>query len=306
MPAKSNAPPKAYALLVYEENYKLEDIINTLNPFKIPYVISPLHIPKDRKPHYHIILDNTAVTMPDSVISTICAILNTPNYSYQTVRNIRSAELYLRHETADSAHKQQFTKNELVTCGNGYELHKATYQGSRDEKSELICNIADKLVEVCSSVANLTLKDLWDMVKDSSFYENIETDLPFKKCVSIALNEIRVHYRFYLQFSEITNTAYEKAQNTLDKQECADVKHTLLKYIQDTIENFDDSTLGIILYDIYDNNRNYRQSIKDCGGFNGSARSVLLRFANVDCNNGISHLQAIIDTLNKHNPATTL
>lgn len=290
-------------LLVYQEHFTLNGLISTLNEFKAPYVISPLHTPSERKAHYHIILDNTETDFNDNFLRCICSILKTPNTSYIEIKSIRSAELYLKHETADSANKQQFKFSDPLTFGFGYQLHQNTYVGKREEVQHLVTYISDKLVLYCRSVANVTFMDLWDLVKKPDFFEECDTFIPFKSCVSKALNEVKLHFRFYQSVNEQASKMISDQLNALDQFECNEVSNSLTDYLLDTLVNLSDQQANKLIYDLYSNNKKFRDRIKACGGLH-TPKPTLQTFIKklVD----VSEKQLVVDYIEKFGVGTNL
>lgn len=267
MPKSKPKTTRYYSLLVYSEHFSLDALIDKLNTYSIPYVISPLHSPVERKPHYHVILDNTESALPTLFIRSIATALCCPNCSYQDVRNIISAEKYLRHETADSAHKQQFSKDENLTFGLGYELHKNTYVGDREMTSLLVAYITDNLSTMCISGEISDLPSLLDVVKKPEFYADFDEPVSYKTARCKGINEVKTHFRFYLSLTENAQKSIALKENALDVAEIAEINGSLLKFCTDVLQNdIDDNTARVILQKIYYNNRKFRSLIKENGG----------------------------------------
>lgn len=290
-------------VLAYPEHFTLETLLSTLNGFKMPYVVSPLHSPEGRKPHYHIIFDNSETEYNADLLHTFCHILKTPNNDFRVVKNIRQCELYLLHQTADSANKQQFTKEEICSFGLGYELHKATYQGSRDEVTQLLTYISTNLVEHCRSMSGVKLLDLWDLVSKPDFYTGFDLPIPIKTCISKGLNEVRVHFRFYQSCCQETDDLVNTIEKASDMADDKEVKDTLTQYVLDTVKNIPDNMMSRLLFDFYGNNKKLRGTIKECGGLSNPRETlnVFLRGSR-----DISTIQALVHIVDKYSFGTSL
>lgn len=289
--------------IVYQEHYTLDGLCTILDQFRAPYVVSPLHTPEGRKAHYHVIIDNSETAFNSAFLRTMAVLLHSPNNSWQDVRNVRRAEMYLRHETADSCNKQQFKGDEVCTFGNGYKLHENTYVGKREEVSSLVTYISDRLVLYCRSTANISFMELWDMVKKPEFYDGFETCIPFKSCVGKALNEIKLHYNFYAKLNEQATKNIQDELTALDEIDNAKNISSLKDYITSKMSNLDDEQMHCLIYNLYGNNKRMREFIKVCGGlkrprdtFNSVVKGL----------KDMRDVQLVIDYLDKFNAGVDL
>lgn len=272
---KTKKSARYCSFIVYAEHFTLNGLVDALETYGMPYVVSPLHNPEGRKAHYHVITDNTETAFPTLYMRSIAVSLHCPNDSWQDVKNIVSAEKYLRHETADSAHKQQFTKDEVCSFGLGYELHKNTYVGEREITTLLCAYITETLSNMCLSGECSTLPELFDAVKKPEFYADFDEPITYKIARCKGINEVKTHFRFYLSLCEETQKSLEHKENALNAAERSEINASLKKFCLDVLQNdIDDKTARVILQNIFYNNKKFREQIKDCGGL-GSPRETL-------------------------------
>lgn len=214
----------------------------------IPFVISPLHKPTNGKVHIHCILQLSPyqpLTYND--ISATFKAYDLPRP--ELVRDIFGAELYLTHDTPQSriAEKQIFTAKERAEMifAKGYKLHKQTARDKADDISLVVSYICERLkAAVCSDNSYSTL-DLYELIEKPDFYSDLESSLPYPLIVSKARNELRVHYRFYMQITkDFKNRAASHLATTEEEYFCDSL-------ISDLVANSDINGIRILHYSCY-------------------------------------------------------
>lgn len=276
----------------------------------IPYVISPLHSPEGRKAHYHIIFDNTELCLGDNFFDDLQSKFNCPDWHLAgLVKNIRRAELYLTHSTPDSSNKQQFSKSDIETMvfGHGYELHKNTYRGERKNTSDLIAYIRLKLLDLIDKGdVYINTATLTNAVRSPDFYIDCDVDIDVKTAIGKGLNEVMLHYKFYLDYARDVSDKKAQEDNHLDREdrrECADI---YCKALCDIISNQSESVCSRILYTVYCNCAVLRPIVKQLGGLSNCDSRALLLSLIAHCSNFNVHsdslvlLTAIDNAVNQH------
>lgn len=281
---KSKKTARYCAFIVYAEHFTPNGLVDSLESYGMPYVVSPLHSPEGRKSHYHVIVDNTETAFPSLYMRSIAVALHCPNDSWQDVQNIVSAEKYLRHETADSAHKQQFTKEQVCIFGLGYEMHKNTYVGEREITTMLCAYITETLSNMCMTGECSSLPELFDAVKKPEFYSNFDEPITFKIARCKGINELKTHFRFYLSLCEEAQKTIEYKENALNLAEQNEINASLSKFCLDVLQNdIDDKTARVILQNIYYNNKKFRDDIKVCGGLSYPRKTLTDMICSKSC-----------------------
>lgn len=240
----------------------------------VPFVISPLHKPTKGKEHIHCILELSPyqpLTYND--ISATFKAYDLPRP--ELVRDIFGAELYLTHDTPQSriAEKQIFTVKERAEMifSKGYKLHKMTARDKADDISIVVSYICERLKQaVCSDNSYSTL-DLYELIENPDFYCDLESALPFPLIVSKARNELRVHYRFYMQITKDFNarTATSNINNIEEEFFCNTVLNDFA-----TSNRFDD--IRNLHFACYANFPKYKKLVSSNQSYKCSFYSCLL------------------------------
>lgn len=241
-----------------------------------PVVISPLHTPDDgRKPHCHFIIDvtnceNRALPWFEGLFKSVS--LPRP----ENVRNIISMELYLTHDTAQARKedKQTFTPDERDTMVflNGYAMHELTDRASREETTKLIGIISQKIEDYLENGGDLNTRAMARLLRNPDFYIDIDTPLCFDLLVAKARNELKVHYRYYLQYLEDVKNEQSRAEykELAEKQKQAreelreDNAH-FCSYLCSLLASVTERDAHNVFNAMYCNDRDFRANIINMG-----------------------------------------
>jgi len=236
----------------------------------LPFVISPLHTPKSGKSHIHGIIELSPFQPIDFIsLSKTFKAFELPRP--ELINNIFSAENYLTHDTPQSRieDKQIFTLAEKQTMifANGYKMHKQTARSKADDISLVVSYITENLYIYIKSNPYFDIDDLYCQVRCPEFYNTLETSLPFDLVVSKGKNEIRTHYRFYLQIGS------ELKKKSVEKPLCSEMEKFMHLIISNALAEKDDKILHHIHYSIWCNMRQYRELL----AHNGNSHALYAR-----------------------------
>lgn len=240
-----------------------------------PIVVSPLHTPDTGKPHLHFIIDVSNFDYRDiKWFEGLFKSVDLPRP--ETVRNIYNAEKYLTHDTlqAQREEKQRFTPDECDTMVylNGYTMHELTDRSSRDEVSKIVYYIAMGLRKHIKEGGHVDTFTLTELVCDPEFYVNLDTSLPADIVIGKGFHEIKINYRYYVQYANDFKTSKDlEATKSLEK-EAAEARKEIRKdnkefcsYLLGLLSCIPDNAVQRLFYECYGNDIVFRGKVKEIG-----------------------------------------
>lgn len=278
-------PPVYVAFEVFDDNLEkfrddktlsecVRDWLN-LQFDSLPFVLSPLHKPKGSKEHIHGIIELSPYQpITFNKFADTFKVFNLPRP--EICNNVCSMELYLTHDTPQSRidEKQKFTVAERATMifANGYKLHKQTARDKADDISLVVNYISDKLYDYINEHIYFDIDDLYSLVKSPKFYNGLETSLPVDLVISKGKNEVKTHFRFYLQLA--SDLKHKMSKNPV----CTEKEFFCDSVISNFLSGKQDFMLQRLHYACWSNFPKYRDLLSK-NGFSHSSYGHNLRFA---------------------------